>query len=473
MHFNRRIYGIENEFGIASQHADGSYSQPTVDSLEHTVYLQQIENSILISHSSDYQFLWHSNGSVTYIDIGYHPEHASPECLSVRDAVRYNKASELLASRVFDYSPTRLLLFKNNLGYDQDSPGLDGASGYYGCHENYLLENCPANNVAAIEELKPLLGMLATRQIFDGAGWWRKNGDFCISQRAGGIYSEIGFSATSDRSFFQLKKGDTGSEMRLHVVCGDANICEFAGYLKIGTMSLILSLFESGCFPEIICMNPLDALKSISQSADPHARLVQINDGSYINALDMQIIFFESVHRQLSGASYADDELEAEIREIMAKWEQSLNAVSSRDYEWMRGRFDYATKQYLAQQEITRKAASSPHNIQDIRKTVDIMYHGISNPALHQRMKSKWHDRRIFTDADIEDAAISAPQNTRARIRGLFVNILKNRRVVYPVINWTQFGFTKGTRFLKADIPSARTTSSPEFDLLLQELESI
>jgi len=470
MHFIRRVYGIENEFGIVFQHPDGSYIHPNAGDLGHIIYLREIEHAVLISMFTDYQFVWHSNGSTTYIDTGYHPEHATPECLSVHDVVRYNKAGEVLASRVFDYTATRLLLFKNNLGYDQDSPGLDGTWGQYGCHENYLLEY--PNDSQTREKLRPLLGMLATRQIFDGAGWWRKNGDFHLSQRAGSIQTEIGISATSDRSFLQLKIGDTGSDLRLHVISGDANICEFATYLKIGTMSLVLSLFESGCFPDTICLYPLDALKSISQYADPHAHLVKIQDGSRISALDMQTIFFETLHHQLPTATYADDEVECEIMEIMNHWEHALNAIYNRDYEWMRGRFDYATKQYLAEQEIARKAISDPKHIQDIRKTIDILYHGISNPALHQRMKTKWHDRRILTDAEIESAAIQAPQNTRARMRGMFVNALKGRQAVWPVINWAQLGFTKDQKFLRADLPLARASHSPEFDVLLEKLQS-
>lgn len=473
MHFPLRLYGIENEFATVGQMPDGTFVSTMDNNISKLIQVRPQQHSILAQDSiQGAERVWHTNGSCTYVDIGDHPEHATPECLSVRDAVKYNKAGEILASNIFDSlypRNIRFLLFKNNLGYDihKDDPTV---SGQFGCHENYLLYANPfsMDYDQKIQFLKPLIPFLATRQIFDGSGWWEKDMTFHLSQRAFAIENEIGTGASAGRSFFQIKTGDTGEDMRLHVVSGDANICEFALYLKLGTTLLVLTLLESGRCPIFDYKNAPGALKEISRYGDSCIHSFQMKNGVRLGALDVQLTFFEAVRAQLPFATYANNEIEAEVAHIMISWEQALNAIYNHDNEWMRGRIDYATKRWIAETQIgkTKTGDSSASSL--IRKTIDIMYHCVSNPILQDYIKIKWLDRRIVNDAEIHHATLHAPPNTRARMRGIFIRMLLDKgRHTADGINWNQLNLNTGGQHHCLNLPHGLISNSDEFEKFL------
>lgn len=490
MHFPTRLYGIENEFAVVAQTSDGTFIDVMDTCISNLIQATPTKNSVLAKEPVEgMERVWHTNGSCTYVDTGDHPEHATAECLSVRDVVKYNKAGEVLVSRVFDgtYSNQRemywstalamknirFLLFKNNLGYNicADTAGI---CGQFGCHENYSLSTdrlyrSTLEYNQKLELLKPLIPFLATRQIFDGSGWWETDGTFHLSQRAFSIQREIGSGAMADRSFFQIKTGDTGVDARLHIVSGDANMCEFALYLKLGITSLVLALLESGCCPILDYKNVIGALKQISRYGDPHMRLLQIKNNSALSALEVQSIFFEALRAQLPHANYANEEIEEEVKHIMLYWEQTLNAVYNRDDEWMRGRIDYATKRSIAEMQIHKmKIHNQRSDVSLVRKTIDIMYHCVSNPTLQDRIKARWPERRIVSDDEICHCLLHAPPNTRARMRGIFVQTLIDKgKTVTNGLTWNQFTVSDELKNNFLDLPDGFISNSDEFEKFL------
>lgn len=488
MHIPERIYGIENEFAIVGQESDGTLRDVHDSKISNLINLKPMpETYIAYEPIQQIHRAWHSNGSCTYIDTGAHPEHASSECRTVRDAVAYNKAGELLASRMFGrrkQDETSFLLFKNNLGYSIDVKNAN-IFGQFGCHENYLLNTCDFHLWSydydkKITLFQPLIPFLATRQIFDGSGWWEQDGTFHLSQRAFSIENEGGRSSTFNRPFFQIKTTDTGKDMRLHIICGDANICEFALYLKLGTTSLILGLLESNCCPIIKYHNAVDALKKISCSCDPSLRLFELQDGSCLSALEIQTIYFEAARTHLKDATFANEDAEQEAHQILVYWEQVLHAIANHDHKWKRGRIDYATKEYLAttylekMNNVTRSKASL------IRKTIDIMYHGITDATMQRRIKTKWSDRRILTDEEIDYATRYAPQNTRARMRGLFINHVLETSLYLNAgvkcdLGWNYITLWNNMKKISLDLPYGLVTHTNDFNhffTLIQEMNS-
>src|SRR5207253_2357008 len=79
------------------------------------------------------------NGARLYLDTGFHPEYATPECDDVAELVSHDKAGERILEDLRHQAEKRLredelsgniLLFKNN---------TDSVGNSYGCHENYLV----------------------------------------------------------------------------------------------------------------------------------------------------------------------------------------------------------------------------------------------------------------------------------------------------------------------------------------------
>src|SRR3990170_1998753 len=127
----RRIYGLENEYGLIS-------SMGGKISLSEDRTLGYLFENLSTRQRSTNVFL--KNGARLYQDTGGHPEYATPECTNALDLISYDKAGERILEELGEAAERRLAaeglairiyLFKNN---------TDSAGNTYGCHENYLVD---------------------------------------------------------------------------------------------------------------------------------------------------------------------------------------------------------------------------------------------------------------------------------------------------------------------------------------------
>ena len=125
----RRIFGIENEYGVTCTLRGQRRLSPD----EVARYL--FRRVVSWGRSSN---VFLANGARLYLDVGSHPEYATPECDSIYDLVAHDKAGERILEHLLSSAEQRLreegirgdiYLFKNN---------TDSAGNSYGCHENYL-----------------------------------------------------------------------------------------------------------------------------------------------------------------------------------------------------------------------------------------------------------------------------------------------------------------------------------------------
>ena len=126
---DRRIFGIENEYGVTCTLRGQRRLSPD----EVARYL--FRRVVSWGRSSN---VFLANGARLYLDVGSHPEYATPECDSIYDLVAHDKAGERILENLLSAAEQRLreegirgdiFLFKNN---------TDSAGNSYGCHENYL-----------------------------------------------------------------------------------------------------------------------------------------------------------------------------------------------------------------------------------------------------------------------------------------------------------------------------------------------
>ncbi|MDP3770037.1 MAG: proteasome accessory factor PafA2 family protein [bacterium] len=467
MRIPKRVYGIENEFGVIHEKIDGTWEESR-SSLINQCYAGNARSVRCIVSPAR---IWHPNGSCSYVDTGEHPEHATAECRSIKDAVLYAKAGEILIASLFSRpldDNSQLLLFKNNLGCDSEGY----ISGEYGCHENYLYYTLDIKDKSTIKRFIPFL---ITRQIMDGAGWWMRDGTFLFSQRSICIMTETGGTTTNNRPLITLRDTthDTGPTGRLHLIFGDANILDVACFLKLGTTSLVLSLLESGYAPAITYRNSIDTLKEIARDPDVSTLQDMELNGTHLSAYDVQVIYCTAARSALREAEFDSPETEAEMWMVVDLWEKTLNALYSGDEKWMLGRLDYATKRFLAKREIMRKNITIPSEMQDLRKDIDIFYHNITNRDFQNRMNRQWHSRRLLDDRQIEKATLFPPQGTRAKLRGGFVaSALNIENKANFSLDWTRCGDTSVIpRSGTFQMPDPFTHTSDEFnDFLLKFL---
>ncbi len=153
-----------------------------------------------------------------------------------------------------------IVVYKNN---------SDGKGNSYGCHENYLVDR----NVPFASLVRNLIPWFVTRQVFTGAGKvGAENGaDACeyqISQRADFFEEEVGLETTLKRPIVNTRDephADPQKYRRLHVIVGDANLCEVATFLKVGTTAIVLAMIEDGFIDKDLSISaPVAAIKTVS-----------------------------------------------------------------------------------------------------------------------------------------------------------------------------------------------------------------
>ena len=231
----RRIFGLENEYGVTCTLRGQRRLSPD----EVARYL--FRRVVSWGRSSN---VFLQNGARLYLDVGSHPEYATPECDSIHDVVVHDKAGERILEQLLTSAEKRLAdegingdiyLFKNN---------TDSAGNSYGCHENYL--------TGRTEELahytNALIPFLVTRQIYAGAGkvlQTARGAMFCISQRAEHIWEGTSSATTRSRPIINTRDephADAEKYRRLHVIVGDSNMSEYATFLKVGTTAILLRM---------------------------------------------------------------------------------------------------------------------------------------------------------------------------------------------------------------------------------------
>jgi proteasome accessory factor A len=191
----RRIFGIENEYGITCTFE--GQRRLTPDEVARYLF-----RKVVSWGRSSNVFL--SNGSRLYLDVGSHPEYATPECDHVRELVVHDKAGERIVEGLVADAQERLAeegidgeiyVFKNN---------TDSAGNSYGCHENYLVGR--AGEFQQLSDV--LIPFLVSRQITCGAGkvvTTSKGATYCVSQRADHIWEGVSSATTRSRPIINTR----------------------------------------------------------------------------------------------------------------------------------------------------------------------------------------------------------------------------------------------------------------------------
>ncbi|MFM8651545.1 MAG: proteasome accessory factor PafA2 family protein, partial [Acidimicrobiaceae bacterium] len=226
---DRRIFGLENEYGVTCTLRGQRRLSPD----EVARYLFR---KVVSWGRSSNVFL--ENGARLYLDVGSHPEYATPECDSIHDVVVHDKAGERILEELLIGAEQRLrdegirgtiYLFKNN---------TDSAGNSYGCHENYLTSR--SDEIEKYSEV--LIPFLVTRQIFTGAGkvlQTARGPIYSIAQRAEHIWEGLSSATTRSRPIINTRDephADAEKYRRLHVIVGDSNMSEYPNFVKVGSI---------------------------------------------------------------------------------------------------------------------------------------------------------------------------------------------------------------------------------------------
>lgn len=356
-----------------------------------------------------------TNGARFYVDHA-HPEYSSPEVRGPLEAVLYDRAGEEVAVRAMERANSRLpegdevILHKNN---------ADGKGNSYGCHENYLI----ARAISFDDVIDMLVPWFVSRQLFAGAGKvGAENGrpgvPFQISQRADFFEAVVGIETTLKRPIVNTRDephADPKEWRRLHVIVGDANLCETATWLKMGLTALLLSALEDGfAEPPVRLARPITAMWEVSH--DPTCRTVlETQGGQTISALDLQwefLALIDSYVERCGGQTVADTK---EVTGLVDTWERVLSGLEH-NHDSLVGVVDWITKQHLIESFASRDdlAGDDPK-----LALIDLQYHDLRpDRSLFRRLKAAGRVEVLVDPADVAAAVYAPPESTRAYFRG-------------------------------------------------------
>jgi proteasome accessory factor A len=352
-----------------------------------------------------------ANGARLYNDHG-HPEYSTPECRTLQALAAHDRAGErivLECARLREQECGReVRIFKNNT----DFHGMS-----YGCHEGYLCSRA----VPFERLLQGMLPFLVTRILYAGAGKtgvetdgpFAKESLFQISQRADFFTEVASVDTLARRPIFNTRDeahADPRSHRRLHVICGDANMSEFATALKVGTTSLVLEMIESGWEPLFRLKNPVDAIKRVSR--DPSFRwILELEDGRTMRATDIQRIYLRDARALLASG-------DADTDWTLREWERVLADLEADPYR-AEDRVDWVAKRKLLETYI--EAEGLWWEDESLR-SLDLEYHNVDPElGLYYALEEGGQMARLVTEEEIRAALQEPPADTRAALRGAMV----------------------------------------------------
>jgi proteasome accessory factor A len=415
----RRIFGLENEYGVTCTLRGQRRLSPD----EVARYL--FRRVVSWGRSSN---VFLQNGARLYLDVGSHPEYATPECDSIYDLVVHDKAGERILEQLLASAEQRLreegirgviYLFKNN---------TDSAGNSYGCHENYLTSR--RDDLAHYAEV--LIPFFVSRQIYAGAGkvlQTARGAIYCIAQRAEHIWEGVSSATTRSRPIINTRDephADAERYRRLHVIVGDSNMSEYTTFLKVGATSILLRMLEdpSVVLRDMTLENPIRAIREISHDMTCR-RTVRLANGREVSALDIQREYLDRAMRYAEAKGLSPLEEKA-----LAMWEHCVTGIEA-DPLTLDREVDWVIKHRLI--ETYREKHDLPLSHPKIA-LMDLQYHDVNRSrSLFYLLQDRGRVERICSDADIDDAMDNPPQTTRARLRGEFIRRAKERKRDYTV----------------------------------------
>ena len=411
---DRRIFGVETEYGLTCTF----HGQRRLSPDEVARYL--FRRVVSWGRSSN---VFLQNGGRLYLDVGSHPEYATPECDNLADLVAHDKAGERILEELMVDAERRLreegiagdiYLFKNN---------TDSAGNSYGCHENYLVPR--QEELGRLTDI--LTPFLVTRQMICGAGkvlQTPRGAVYCVSQRAEHIWEGVSSATTRSRPIINTRDephADAERFRRLHVIVGDSNMSETTMLLKVGTTDLVLRMIEAGTVPRDMTLdNPVRAIREVSHDMTGRRRL-HLANGREMNALEIQYEYLACAREFTTRNG-----LDAVSERVLEMWERALEAIETGNLDKIAREIDWVTKYQLIERyrAVHQLPLSAPRVAQ-----LDLAYHDLRRGrGLYYLLQRRGAVDRVTRDLDIFEAKSIPPQTTRAKLRGEFIRRAKEKR---------------------------------------------
>ncbi|MDR2565711.1 MAG: proteasome accessory factor PafA2 family protein [Bifidobacteriaceae bacterium] len=435
----RGVFGLETEYGI------------TARDLSPEEAARELFRPVVAWGRSTSVFT--PAGARLYLDVGSHPEYATPECSRPGELLAAERAGDRLMAALADAASRRvgtaIALIKNN---------SDSAGNAFGCHENYQVPRQGSQELAA-----KLIPFLVTRQLIAGAGKVQvdpKGARYLLSQRAHHTAEALSSATTRSRPMINTRDephADGGRFRRLHVIAGDSNMADPAARLKVGSMSLLLRAATDGAaLPDVELAEPVRAIREVAQGWR-EAHPIALADGRTIRPAQVQWAYF-----QVARAAAEDEEDQA----VLDLWERTLTAWDRLDFDGLETELDWLAKWRLIERyrERTGAGLADPRVLR-----LELAYHQLdAGGGLRAKLEAGGNLTSGIGQREIAAAVVEPPATTRARLRGRFVAAAQAAGREYTV-DWVRLKLGQAEAVTLAD---PLDSADPAALALIGELEA-
>ncbi|HVH04426.1 MAG TPA: proteasome accessory factor PafA2 family protein [Myxococcota bacterium] len=320
-----------------------------------------------------------------------------------------------------------------------------------------------------------LTAFLVTRTAYAGAGAVVLDGGplLRLAQRPPHLrsLSRI-FTSGDDRPLYESRDlffrpwSAFSARRRLHLLVGDANLCEWAQVLRVGATALVLEAIEAdpgGAWPRLA--DPLGALHALNRDAELGAEL-ELTGGTRRTAIAIQRAYLERVR---DAFAHAPEPPAAWKGRVLAMWDETL-ALLERDPDALADRVDWIAKRALVRRELRapgdaralesagaallRDAPGVDDETRRLRSVAyrvlrtDLRYHELGPGGGYRRLRARGRVRTLADPDAVERARRDPPSDTRAFPRGRAIRAAAERgqggganwhRVRIGALDWRWF----------------------------------
>ncbi len=354
-----------------------------------------------------------TNGARLYVDHA-HPEYSSPEVTTPRDLVAWDRAGEMIMLEAV----RRLSAVPGSPGVNLYKNNTDGKGASYGTHENYLMRR----DTPFADIVRHLVPFFVARQVMVGSGRVGIGQDsrtpgFQLSQRADFFEVEVGLETTLKRPIINTRDEPHAVAdlyRRLHVIIGDANHCDVANLLKVGTTAIVLAMIEDGAITsDLTLAKPVATLHAVSH--DPSlAELVTLRDGRRMTAVELLWEYHDAAAAYLEVRGLGGDD-DVDTAEVMRLWAEVLTRLGG-DVFSCAPDLDWVAKLQLLEGYRERDGL----DWDDPRlRAIDIQWSDVRpEKGLFHRLAARGRLTSLVDAVDAKNAMTQPPEDTRAWFRG-------------------------------------------------------
>jgi proteasome accessory factor A len=369
------------------------------------------------------------NGGRMYLDM-CHLEYCTPECATVRDVIRFDRAGDLLLNQALQGLDLadRVSFIRNNIDH------YTGAT--FGCHENYsLLRSAPLSQ----KNVLSLLTFLTLRALYCGAGRVGcslsprlrsegprrdEEGVFQITQRADHIQNDFFEWVQHNRAIINTRDeplADPRHYRRLHLIHGDTNVLPASLFLKIGTTRLVFDLLEADDLPALALQDAVGSLRQLSRTLRP-PWTVRLADGRLADALEVLAQFHRRAEARFRGR-------DSETDGILSLWGRVMEGLAGSHRDLV-GLVDWVTKEHILRLFCDSERIDWSHPWLEAQ---DLEYHSTDpDRGLGLALADVGG---VWQPEHLDEACVDPPVDTRAGARSELMREIGRQSRTY-VLDW-------------------------------------